>query len=223
MNHEFHHHLEITEMQRAALSFVLLFGFAAAASSADKDDDGWVTLFDGKSFKGWKASENKDTWKIEDGNFVCHGNRSHLFYMADKPFKNFEFKADVLTKPGSNAGIYFHTKYQESGWPKFGYEAQVNNTHKDPKKTGSLYGVVNVLKAPAEDDKYWTQHITVQGKRIVIKIDGKTVVDYTEPDAKDAAGKQFERRLNEGTFCLQGHDPKSIVYFKNIKAKRLAD
>jgi len=186
------------------------------------DDDGWRTIFDGKSMTGWKASENKDSWKVEDGALVCHGPRSHLFYVGDdKPFVNFAFKADVMTTPGSNAGIYFHTKYQETGWPRFGYEAQVNVSHKDPKKTGSLYGVVNVSNPPCKDNEYWTQTIIVKGKHIVIKINDKVVVDYTEPEGQKAFSKDFERRLGSGTFALQAHDPNSKVYFKNIQVKRL--
>ncbi|MDE0734202.1 MAG: DUF1080 domain-containing protein [Pirellulaceae bacterium] len=172
--------------------------------------------------KGWKANENKETWKFEKGNLVCDGPRSHLFYIgSDKPFVNFEFKAEVMTTPGSNAGIYFHTRYQDNGWPKYGYEAQVNISHGDPKKTGSLYGVVNVSNPPAKDNEWWTQHIIVKGKHIEIKINDKTVVDYTEPANQKANSNQFERRLASGTFALQGHDPKSKVYFRTIHVKRL--
>ena len=83
--------------------------------------DGFKTIFDGKSMDGWKANENTDSWQLKDGMLVCHGERSHLFYIGDeKPFKDFHFKAEVKTTKGSNSGIYFHTKYQDSGWPKFG-------------------------------------------------------------------------------------------------------
>jgi hypothetical protein len=141
------------------------FLFPCLIRTGEKDKEGFTSLFDGKSFKNWKASENKETWKIKDSAFVCRGERSHLFYVGDQaPFVNFEFKCEVMTKPGSNAGIYFHSKYQEKGWPKYGYECQVNNTHRDPKKTGSLYAVVNVDKAPAKDNKWFEQHIIVRGK-----------------------------------------------------------
>lgn len=204
-----------------SLSIVVVMLFVASSFVAAADD-GWTTIYDGKSFKGWKASENKDSWKIEEGALVCHGPRSHLFYVGDdKPFVNFEFKAEVMTTPGSNAGIYFHTKYQEEGWPKWGYEAQVNVTHKDAKKTGSLYGVVDVGDPPCKDNEYWTQHVIVKGKQVVIKINDKVVVDYTEPDGKEAFSKDFERRLGSGTFAFQAHDPKSKVYFKNVRVKRL--
>lgn len=195
--------------------------FALVTAAAQAEEGKWIDLFDGKSFEGWKASENKDSWKIEDGAFVCDGPRSHLFYMGEHaPFKNFEWKADVKTMPGANAGMYFHTKYQEKGWPKYGYEAQVNNTHGDPKKTGSLYGVVNVNPAPAKDNEWFTQHIIVNGRQIIIKVNDKVVVDYTEPADKKPGGN-FTRKLDEGTFAFQAHDPKSKVYFKNIRVKKL--
>jgi len=185
-------------------------------------DEGWVSLFDGKSFAGWKASENKDSWKIIDGELVCHGPRSHLFYDGDlKPFKSFEFKAEVLTTAGSNSGIYFHTRFQPEGWPKSGYEVQVNNTHTDPKKTGGLYGVSDVFEAPAKDGKWFEMHIAVQGKHVTVKVDGKTVVDYTEPADKEVPKEGFIRVISEGTFALQAHDPKSEVHYRNIRVRKL--
>jgi hypothetical protein len=201
---------------------LILLALPVATLRAEETEKGWVSLFDGETMKGWKASENKESWKVEDGALVCDGPRSHLFYVGDeKPFVNFEFKADVMTTPGSNAGIYFHTQYQETGWPKYGYESQVNISHRDPIKSGSLYGVVNVGNPPAKDNEYWTQHIIVQGKHVIIKINGKTVVDYVEPDDKPAFSDDFERRLGKGTFAFQAHDPESKVYFKNIQVKRL--
>lgn len=209
-------------MLRISLTSLVVLLLTVSTLRAAEKEPGWVNLFDGKSMQGWRVNENKETWKVEKGNLVCQGPRSHLFYVGDKkPFVNFEFKAEVMTTPGSNAGIYFHTRYQETGWPKFGYEAQVNITHKDPKKTGSLYGVVNVSNPPAKDNEWWTQHIIVKGKQIEIKINDKTVVNYTEPKKKEATSAQFERRLASGTFALQGHDPKSKVYFRNIRVKRL--
>ena len=191
---------------------------AGSLVAADKDGEGWVTIFDGKSLDGWKINESKESWKLADGALIANGPRSHAFYVGDaKPFVNFEFKAEVMTKPNSNGGIFIHTKYQEDGWPKQGYETQVNNTYKpDPQKTGGLYNTVKVLTPPATDGEYWTQHITVQGKHIVVKINDKVVVDYTEPEKVEGTVK-----LSEGTFALQAHDPGSTVYYRNIRVKRL--
>jgi len=209
--------MKSTLFTACVFSAIALTRTFAADSSA-----GFVSLFDGKSLDGWKpATEHPGTWKIEDGALVAHGERCHLFYVGDpKPFKNFEFKADVMTEPGSNGGIYFHTRYQDSDWPKFGFECQVNVSHSDWKKTGSLYDVVNLASTPAKDNKWWTQTIIVKDKKVTVKIDGQIVLEYTEPDGAQP-GKSFTRKLDEGTFALQAHDPKSIVRFKNIQVKRL--
>ncbi len=185
----------------------------------DKDQEGWFSLFDGKSLDGWKVSENPDSFSVQDGAIVAHGPRAHLFYngkVADHDFKDFHFKADVMTTQGSNSGLYIHTKYQDSGWPSLGYEVQVNQTHGDPKKSSGLYGVKDVFEAPAKDGEWYTQEIIVKGKRIITKVNGKTLVDYTEPD--DVKG---DRKLSSGTFAIQAHDPKSTVMFKNIMVKPL--
>jgi hypothetical protein len=205
---------------------ILLLAFALVIVSSTLPacgaEDGFKQIFDGKTFAGWKmANENTNTWKLEDGALVARGARCHLYYVGDeKPFKDFEFKVDVMTEPGSNGGIYFHTKYQETDWPKFGFESQVNVSHGDWKKTGSLYDVVNLGNTPAKDNQWWTQHIIVQGNKVTVKIDGQTVLEYTEPPGAQP-GSPFTRKIDEGTFALQAHDPKSVVRFKNIRVKRL--
>ena len=97
--------------------------------------------------------------------------------MNNHVFTNFEFKADVMTTPGSNSGMYFHTEFQEGGWPAKGYEVQVNNSHTDWRRTGGLYAIVDVKEPPAKDDTWFTQQITVIGKHVVIKVDGKATAD----------------------------------------------
>jgi hypothetical protein len=204
-------------------AFAVTFLLASTARPyADEVEPGFTPLMDGKTFNGWKmADENKDTWTIQDGAFVAHGNRCHLYYVGDeKPFKDFDLKVDVMTEPVSNGGIYFHTKYQEKDWPHGGFECQVNNTHGDWIKTGSLWGVVNIGATFAQDNKWWTQEIIVKGNKITVLIDGKKFMEYNEPKGAEA-GKDFERKLSEGTFALQGHDPKSLVRYKNIRVKRL--
>jgi hypothetical protein len=127
----------------------------------------------------------------------------------------------VKTTPGSNSGIYFHTRYQASGWPKYGYECQVNVSHSDPKKTSGLYGVRDVADPPVKDNEWYTQEIIVEGRRIRLIVNGETLVDYTEPESKQAESANFERRLDQGTFALQAHDPDSKVYFRNLRVKKL--
>jgi hypothetical protein len=208
-------------MKSITLALLAATTFAAGLCAAESEE-GFVSLMDGKTFNGWKkATENPDTWTIQDGAFVAAGPRCHLFYAGDeKPFVNFHFKAEVMTEPGSNGGIYFHTEYQDKDWPRAGFESQVNATHSDWIKTGSLYGLVNTGLAAAKDNQWWTQEIIVQGNTATVKVDGKTVLQYAEP-AGAQPGKDFTRKLDEGTFALQGHDPRSTVRYKNIRVKRL--
>jgi len=206
----------------AAIAFIL---FSSLAFTKHKND-GWISLFDGKTLNNWKVGDNASTFSVKDGMIVVNGPTAHLFYDGDVKqhnFKNFEFKADVMTYPGSNSGIYFHTQFQQGGWPSKGYEVQVNNSHTDWRRTGSLYAIQDVKEVYVKDSVWYTEYIKVEGKHVTIKINDKTVVDYTEPENVERPEGMKDRKLSSGTFALQGHDPNSKVCFKNIMVKPLAD
>ena len=199
---------------------------SSCSSTKKANADGWVSLFDGKSFTGWKVGDNAASFTIENGAIAVNGNVAHLFYDGDVQqhrFKNFEFKASVMTLPGSNSGIYFHTTFQQGGWPQKGYEVQVNNSQSDWRRTGSLYAIQDVKEVYVKDNEWFTEYITVQGKRVVIKINDKIVVDYTEPENAPRSTGMAGRLISNGTFALQGHDPKSKVFYKDIMVKVLPD
>jgi hypothetical protein len=180
----------------------------------EKDDEGWISLFNGKDLTGWKASEGVE-WTVEEGTIVTPPKRSHLF--TDEEFKNFEYKVDCKTTPGSNSGLYIHTKYQDS-FPDAGYEVQVNQTQGDPVKSGSLYNVVKLFSTPVKDDEWYTYHISVIGKKITVRINDNVLYEYVEPE-----GVTGPRKLSKGSFAIQAHDPKSVAHYKNIKVKPLPD
>lgn len=200
---------------------VLLIGTAPLTTA---QDDGWVSLFDGKTLNGWKVGENAATFSVVDGVLQVFGPRAHLYYdgpVNNHSFTNFEWKADAMTFPNANSGMYFHTEYQEGGWPSKGYEVQVNNSHSDTIRTGSLYNIVNVTTQPAKDHEWFTQHIVVRGKQVTISVNGKQLVDYTEPANVERPDSMKQRVIGSGTFALQGHDPKSKVHYRNIMVKVL--
>jgi hypothetical protein len=195
----------------------LLIMINLSCSKKETNTNDWVSLFDGKTLEGWKASERPTTFAVSDGMIAVNGDRAHLFYVGpvmDHNFKNFEFKASVMTKPGSNSGMYFHTAYQEEGWPSKGYEVQVNNTHTDWRKTGSIYAIQDVKDSLVRDDEWFTQHIIVQGRKITVKLNDKVINEYTDPESDSS-------RLSSGTFALQGHDPDSKVFYKDIMVRPL--
>lgn len=211
-----------------SLSFLFITCILIACSSSNKQPQAgkWVSLFDGKTLNGWKVGGNAGTFSVQDGSIVANGDVAHLFYdgeVNNHQFKNFEFKAMVMTMPGSNSGIYFHTQYQAASWPAKGYEVQVNNSQSDWRRTGSLYAIQDVKEVIAPDNVWFTEHIIVQGKKITVKVNDKTVVEYTEPENAERPTDMKGRLLSSGTFALQGHDPKSKVFFKDIMVKVLGD
>ncbi len=212
--------------RRGLLTSLAALPFTARAES------GWIPLFDGHSLDGWKASENTNSWRVADGAIAADGGRSHLFYAGptrNGDFKNFEFKADVLARPGCNSGIYFHSTFQQSGFPAKGFEVQVNNTYagergyREHKKTGSLYGVRDIYKTFVRDNEWFQLYITVRGNRAQVRLNDLLLVDYVERNPPLTAPHGEGRVIDHGTFALQCHNKGSQVLFKNIMVRPLPD
>jgi hypothetical protein len=217
-------------MKRFAVSLFCTLCMSASLLAQD-----WIPLQDGKSLDGWKAGENPQSWTVQDGMFVSRGERAHLYYVgkvAKHDFKNFELSAEVMTSPGANSGIYVHTKWQGPGWPVAGYELQVINSNPpaerldgfiEHKMTGSIYAVRNTWIAPVKDDEWFTYRIRVVGKTIQTFIGDRLVCEYAEPADAFRPDDKKGRLLGSGTFALQAHDPTSVVKFRNIKVKAVAE
>jgi hypothetical protein len=206
---------------------------AAATVGLVRAQNGWVELFNGRNFDEWRPSENKASWKLVDGLLTADGPRSHLFYagpVKNADFKNFELEVEALARPQCNSGVYFHTAYQERGFPTKGFEIQINNTfvgegtYRERKKTGSLYGLRNVYKQFVPDDRWFKIQVAVRGKNIQLRIDGMLIVDYTEPTPPVIpAGAETGRFLDRGTFALQCHNDGSKAQFRSVRVRPLAD
>jgi hypothetical protein len=201
---------------------ILIYGLAAVTSSCllttacRADDDqvkqleqqGFVKLFDGKTLSGWKAIDNPGSWTAQpDGTIRGKGDKSHLF--SPKQYTDFEYRAEIKINDGGNSGMYFRTRF-EPGFPK-GYEAQINSTHRDPKRTGSLYNFVDVKEQLVPPDTWFTQHVVCKGNHIVIKVNGKKVVDFVDD----------KNTFKKGHFAFQQHDPGSIVFIRHVMVKDL--
>ncbi len=232
------------------LLLLLLAAFAAPARA----DEGWVPLFNGKDLTGWKvhpqangafadivtvekdgkvtgfdAKLKKDgstvhLWRVEDGVLIGSGPASHLFSERDD-YTDFEYRVEAMINDHGNSGQYFRTQFK-GGFPP-GYEAQIDATHADPIRTGSLYpggplakykkdkdvlSKITVMnEAPHKPDEWFTQEVTAKGNHITIKVNGKVTVDWTDPD----------NTYTKGHFALQGHDPGTVVKFRKIEMKEL--
>ena len=117
--------------------------------------------------------------------------------------------------PKANSGIFFHTKYQESGWPNKGYEVQVNQTHSDWRKTGSLYSFNDVKEVYVKDGEWYTEHIIVKGDHVTVKINGKTVMEYIESEDKNRPENVGEKGLT-GALSLYRPTTRRVLYITGI-------
>jgi hypothetical protein len=208
------------------LAAILIVGACSSSKKASTGmgGKGWISLFDGKTLNGWKASGKPGSFSVVDGTIKVAGPTSHLFYegeVMNHNFKNFEIKAQIKTMPGANSGLYFHTEFQENGFPDKGFEVQVNNSHTDWKRTAGLYDIVDTREVYVKDSVWFTMSIRVEGKHVVTKINDKTIVDWTEPGGAAAPKGHTGRVISSGTFAIQAHDPKSIVFFRDILVKPL--
>ena len=194
----------------------------------------WLALFNGKDLTGWRANNDPDSFKVEDGVLRLQASgkfKAHLFYVGERseglePFKNFELEATVRAEPNSNGGIFVHTDMSTRDAAKHlykGYEVQLNSSTTEKQKTGSLYAVVPVDTSPVDETQWFTIRIVVQGKRITAAINGQQLLDYTEPENVERPPERVGRRFDPsgGAIALQAHDPNSIWYFKDIRVTRL--
>ncbi len=206
----------------AALVAVSAFVSAPAAGDEKKDNSGWVQLFNGKDLTGWEVyPSGTGEWKVEDGVLIGSGPSSHLFTKQDD-YTNFVYRVEAAINDGGNSGQYFRTQFGP-GFPK-GYEAQINSTHKDPIRTGSLYPAFNpklpkeerdkiiVLKELVKPDEWFTQEVIADGNHIIIKVNGEKTVDFVDEN----------NTYTKGRFALQQHDPTTTVKFRKIEYKPLA-
>jgi hypothetical protein len=197
-------------------------------------EPGFTSLFNGKDLTGWKIGGPAESFTVEDGAIVTRGATSHCYYdgsFRNHSFRNFELKVDVMTRQGANGGVYVLTELQEAGenvratgrFPSKGFEIQVNNSHTDRIRTGSLYHVSDILdESPAKDDEWFTEHIIVKGDTITVNVNDRQVVKWTQPADWNGGREGAGRRIaGPGTIALQCHDPKSTVYYKNIRIKPL--
>lgn len=200
------------------LALLVLF----TTSLGIKAQDGWIPLFNGKDLDGWKISENPNSFAVEDGLIKVDGPRAHAFYVGEvngAVFEDFELMVELKTMPKANSGIFFHTAYQETGWPDKGYEVQVNQTHSDWRKSGSLYSFNDVRETYVEDGEWYTTHIIVKGDHVTVKLNGQTVMEYIESKDEKRPENAGAKKIDKGTFAIQAHDPESVIYYRSIKVK----
>lgn len=217
-----------------------------AARGDEKSE--WIQLFNGKDLTGWKLHSNphpdiKDLeekkvdgkvvafegmvkgkkiplWRVEDGTIIGGGPATHLFSVRGD-YADFHYRIEAKINEKGNSGQYFRTAFGP-GFPT-GYEAQINATHGDPVKTGSIYpdprtklkdhrDKITVLDtAPHKPNEFFTQEVIAVGSKITIKVNGKVTLEWKDPNDL----------YKKGHFALQAHDPGSVMTFRKIEVKEI--
>jgi hypothetical protein len=187
------------------------------AMDAKAEDEKWVSLFDGKTMEGWeRVGKEESKWEVKDGALSGSGPASMLV-CTQGPYKNFRYRAEVKISDGGNSGLYFRTT-RKPGFSD-GYEAQIDSTHTDPIRTGSLYGFCHIYKRLVEPDTWFTYEIEVRDDvwrgremtRIKITVDGNELYEHLD----------FAQTFKEGHFAFQHHDPGSIVAIRKVEVLEL--
>ncbi len=191
----------------------------AVAQENEAASTEWISLFDGSSMEGWeKVGGEKSVWEIKDGALTGSGDASMLVNTSG-PYKNFRYRCEIKINDGGNSGLYFRTTPQ----PGFadGYEAQIDSTHSDPIRTGSIYGMCHVYQRLVEPDTWFVYEVEVRDDvwrgremtRIKVTVDGNELYEYLD----------FDRTFAEGHFAFQQHDPKSTVAIRKVEVMPLPE
>jgi hypothetical protein len=195
----------------ACACLVPLASWAADDAKSSGSEEKWVSLFDGKTLGGWTTADGTPgNWKVVDGVIKSSGEASHLFSPRGD-YKNFRYRAEMKINDGGNSGQYFRTA-KGPGFPK-GYEAQVNSTHRDPVKTGSIYNMVLIKKMLVPPDTWFTQEIEAKGNHITVKVNGDTLYEFVDTN----------NTFTQGHFAFQFHDPTCGVEIRKIEVIELPD
>ncbi len=205
-------------MKTSVLGFVSALLFALfIVGGAQAQDDEWISLFDGKTLEGWeKVGNDQSVWEVKDGAIQGSGPASMLV-CTQGPYTNFRYRAEIKINDGGNSGLYFRTT-RKPGFTD-GYEAQIDSTHRDPIRTGSIYGMCHVYKKLVDPDTWFTYELEVRDDvwrgrkmtRIKVTVDGNELYEYLD----------FDLTFKTGHFAFQQHDPGSRVSIRKIFVQEL--
>jgi hypothetical protein len=181
--------------------------------AADPANETYIPLFDGKTLDGWeKVGKESSVWEVKDG-AICGSGDASMLVCTKGPYKDFRYRSEIKINDKGNSGMYFRTTRK----PTFsdGYEAQIDSTHKDPIRTGSIYNFCHVHRRIVEPDTWFTYELQVRddmwrGKpvtKIRVTINGEELYEYHD----------FALSWKEGYFAFQQHDPGSKVHIRKVE------
>jgi hypothetical protein len=204
-------------------------GIALLAVAAMAAEPGFVSLFNGKNLDGWKLVNGKGPgYVVQDGLLVCPADGGGNLF-TEKQYANFVLRFEFRFEPGGNNGVGIRapltgdTAYQ-------GMEIQIlDHSHakyagrlKPTQYHGSVYDVFPAKDEGLKPAGEWNeQEITADGRRIVVKLNGRVILDRNLDEVKDPEVLEKHPGLarKSGHIGFLGHG--SLVEFRNIRIKEL--
>ena len=215
----------------AGISLLLLFLFPFAATSeeeAGEDEAGFVSLFDGKTLKGWTLARKRGAgYAVENGMLVClKGGGGNLY--TEKEYANFAFRFEFRLEEGGNNGVGIRAPL-EGDAAYVGMEIQIlDDTAERYGKLlpaqyhGSIYKVFPAQQGHLKKVGEWNEEeILADGRRVRVTLNGTVIVDADLDSVKDPAVLKEHPGLanKKGHIGFLGHNHR--VEFRNIRIKEL--
>lgn len=227
-------------MKHLMLGLMLALGLLASTRAAE---DGWVSLFDGKTLKGWTQKNGTAPYRVEDGMIVGRTAKGspNSFLCSDKDFGNFELELDVKVDDGLNSGVQLRSRGRAAAEATgknvntsvgrvFGPQVEIASGGEQGSLSGYIYGeAMGDWRTPKERLKQhkhfkngeWNHfRIVAQGPRIQVWLNGEKIEDLTD--------EEIYKTHPKGYIGLQVHGignkdlPKPLeVAWKNIRIREL--
>jgi hypothetical protein len=213
---------------RSRLGALVLFTCLAALPCFAQDEEGFVSLFDGKTLKGWNGSGG---YVVKDGAIVCDPSAKgggNLY--TEKEYGDFELRFEFRLEAGSNNGIGIRTP--KEGDPAYvGMEIQVLDDSSDRYKGiqpwqhhGSVYGIVAAKPGHLKPVGEWNSEvIRIKGSKITVILNDVVIVDADLEEASKNGtidGREHPGlKRTKGYICFCGHG--EYAAFRNLRIKEL--
>ncbi|MFQ6133403.1 MAG: DUF1080 domain-containing protein [Armatimonadota bacterium] len=209
----------------AGLVAAVLAGLMVACAQ-EKDEEGWISLFNGKDKTGWrlKNPNGADGWSVVEGVLINKPPSTDL--VCATKMMDHELHVEFRIPPNSNSGVYLQGRY----------EIQIDDAKKrgdnlDQHMCGAIYGRIapskNVAKDPGEWQTYDAKFIAarldedgnkVENARVTLVFNGEKVIDDQEIAGVTGAALD-NKEGTPGPLYLQGNH--GAVEYRNIRWRPL--
>jgi hypothetical protein len=200
----------------AKVKSLLIIALSLAQSSP-----GWVDLFDGKTMRGW-SRVGSAVWNVVDGALSANPSAQPQvaaadgkmvapsgFLQTDRAYADFDLTAEFHSEKNTNSGIFVRCAAGQTISQTTCYEVNISDNHAT-YPTGSIVGMQSTLPNRAATAGKWsTMEISARGPHIVVKVDGKTVLDVQDT------------KFTTGAIALQAGGPNGPgpIQFRNVKIR----